>query len=114
MKFRLLAVLIPTAIAASAVAQDEVSDEAMLETFATCAAVQSAVAVKMDSAMAEFIIADARWFASIVNDDALVKKQILIIQKGYNDGNISWQELVDLAQGCSTMKQELLAAQSGD
>ena len=111
--YRLLVFAALAIAATGTLAQDEVNDEYQKEVFATCAAVQSAVAEKIESAMSESILVDAKWFADLASDIALVETKLRRIQKGYDEGNLSWQKLVDLAEDCSAMKQEISAAEPG-
>lgn len=91
-------------------ASEEVDAEALAqELFAGCAAVQSLVTIMMDGELKQVILADARWFAGLVTDKSLIEKMMLQFQKGYNDGNVTWRELVDLAEECSQTKMEILS-----
>jgi hypothetical protein len=69
--------------------------------YALCAAVNGLVASKLpeDTAFQEVILRVARYFAQFASEKA-IHHHLEVVIKMWNDGHITWDQIVDLSQDC--------------
>lgn len=69
--------------------------------YTICAAAQGILASRMDGVFGEMMLAEAQRFVAKIEDRSQIEGAMRGIQRAYNAGEFTWEQLVDLAEQCS-------------
>ena len=103
MKKMIIALLLSSSVQAQQMSEDEM----VATLYIACSASNAILAEKMEPPFQNVVLSEAIRFRDYINPEYhyLIAESIENLSALYNHGQITWDELVDLAQDCSAIKE---------